>query len=146
VIDRLRRDPGATLASSARRRSRLYWTAARGARRFIAKNDPELTADLWVTEALMARARELDRASATARSTTSSSPTTAGAGRAGGSIERARESLNEALRWSKGRRAAPLVSSPRRWRSGSRTRGVRETAAAGAAVDVDAAPDQRLGT
>lgn len=125
----------------------LYWTAAAwGAAISADKNDPELAADQSLVESLMRRALELDDCFG------------AGAihdfyiaydgGRpaaAGGSADRARRSMENALRCSRGRRAAPLVSFAETVSVGAQDKAEFEGLLKRAlAIDVNADPDQRL--
>lgn len=90
----------------------LYWTAASwGARISQAKDDPTLSADLPSVERLMSRARALDPGFGDGAIFDfyivwdGARPAAAG-----GSAARAEAALAEALRYARGRRAAPFVA------------------------------------
>ncbi|HSP05958.1 MAG TPA: TRAP transporter TatT component family protein [Acidobacteriota bacterium] len=125
----------------------LYWTAAAWAARIsLNKEDPELSADLRLTETMMKRALDLDE--------------TFGAGAihdffityegsrpasAGGSIERARRHMDRALEISGGKRVAPLVSYAEAVLVGEQNRAEFEKMLQQAlALDPDSAPSERL--
>jgi predicted anti-sigma-YlaC factor YlaD len=125
----------------------LYWTAlAWGAAISLNKTDSELGADLPQVEALMRRALELDESYGQGAihdffiAYEGGRPTAAG-----GSVERARESLTRALQLSSGQRAAPLVSFAETVDVGLQDRPEFERLLNQAlAIDVDALPEQRL--
>jgi predicted anti-sigma-YlaC factor YlaD len=125
----------------------LYWTAAAwGAAISLDKTNPALSADLPKVEALIRRAFELNAEF--------------GAGilydfmivyeggrpaAAGGSIDRARESLTRAVQLSSGRRAAPLVSFAETVDVAIQDRvEFKKLLDQALAVNIDDAPDQRL--
>ncbi|MGV8075523.1 MAG: TRAP transporter TatT component family protein [Syntrophobacteraceae bacterium] len=125
----------------------LYWTAtAWGAAISLDKTDTELGADLPLVEALMRRALELDETYG--MGTLHDFYIAYEGGRpvaAGGSAERARESLVRALELSGGRRAAPLVSFAETVDVGLQDRAEFERLLNQAlAIDVNALPKQRL--
>ena len=90
----------------------LYWTAAAwGAAISINKTDVALSADLPLVEALIRRALELDESFGSGTIYDFLIVYEGGMpAAAGGSIERARQSLERALLLAHGHRAAPLVS------------------------------------
>lgn len=110
---KLRKDPAAALAVATRADvPLLYWTAAPwAAATSLSKEDPELTADQGLFEALMRRALALDETFGHGSvhdffiSWEGGRPAAAG-----GSPDRARTHLKQAMTLSDGRRAAPLVS------------------------------------
>ena len=125
----------------------LYWTAlAWGAAISLNKTDTELGADLPQVEAIMRRALELDESYGQGAihdffiAYEGGRPTAAG-----GSVERARESLARALQLSGGQRAAPLVSFAETVDVGLQDRAEFERFLNQAlAIDVNALPEQRL--
>ncbi|MBI5015507.1 MAG: TRAP transporter TatT component family protein [Deltaproteobacteria bacterium] len=125
----------------------LYWTAASwGAAISLAKHDPELSADLSLTAALMERALALDEGFGLGAAHDFFIAYDGGRpAAAGGSAERARRHLERALVLAKGQRAAPLVTFAETVSVGTQNR-LEFTRLLGEAlaVDVDAAPDQRL--
>jgi predicted anti-sigma-YlaC factor YlaD len=127
--------------------AQLYWTAlAWGAAIALNKTDTELGADLPVVEALMHRARELE--DGFDRGVIHDFYIVYEGGRpaaAGGSVERARQSLARALELSDGHRAAPLVSFAETVDVGTQDRAEFEKRLNQAlAIDVNALPEQRL--
>lgn len=109
----LRKDPAQALGSLTREDvPLLFWTAAAwGSAISLAKNDPELTADISEVGALLGRALELDEAYE--GGVIHELLIAYDGGRpaaAGGSEERARGHLEAAMRLSRGTRAAPLVT------------------------------------
>lgn len=125
----------------------VYWTAASwGAAISLSKEDPEMTADQGLVEALALRALALDEGFS------------AGAlhdffiawdgGRpvsAGGSPQRAREHLDRALALSGGHRAAPLISYAESVLVAAQSRpAFEETLKKALAIDPDAEPEFRL--
>ncbi len=145
---RLREDAPAALAPMRKIDvPALYWTgAAWGAAISTAKNDPELAADLSLAEALMHRALELDECFGDGAIHDFYIAYEGGRpAAAGGSVERARRSLEDSLRCSGGKRAAPLVSFAETVAVGAQDKKEFETLLRRAlAIDVNAAPDQRL--
>ncbi len=125
----------------------LYWTAAAwGAAISLDKTDTELAADLPLVEELMHRARELDEGFGLGAiydfyiAYDGGMPASAG-----GSVDRARESMARALYFAGGHRAAPLVSFAETVDVGIQDRAEFEKLLNQAlAVDVNALPDQRL--
>lgn len=146
--ERLRQDPRRALADMNKNDvPALYWTAAAwGAAISAAKNDPELTADQSLVDALMRRARELDDCFNLGAIHDFFIVYEGGRPAAGGgSVERARRSLEDALRCSKGRRAAPLVSFAETVSVASQDRAeFHRLLEEALAIDVNAEPDQRL--
>jgi hypothetical protein len=146
--ERLRRDPQRALADMDKKDVRaLYWTAAAwGAAISAAKNDPELTADQSLVDALMRRARDLDDCFDLGAIHDFFIAYEGGRPAAGGgSVERARRSLEDALRCSKGHRAAPLVSFAETVSVANQDRAEFQRLLNEAlAVDVNVEPDQRL--
>ena len=111
--DLLRSDPAKALAPMGKKDvPLLYWTAAAwGAAISLDKTNPALSVDLPGVEAIIRRALELDDKFGSG--TIYDFMIVYEGGRpaaAGGSIDRARESLARAIELSGGRRAAPLVS------------------------------------
>lgn len=108
----LRKEPKSAVARMQKKDvPLLYWTAAAWAARIsLNKEDPELSADIPLTEAMMRRALELDESFgdgaihdffiAYEGSRTSS----------GGSVEQARRHFDFAMRISRGKRVGPLVT------------------------------------
>lgn len=148
LVEALRADPQAALAPFGKADvPLLYWTAAAwGAAISLNKTDAALTADLSLTEALMHRALELDEGFGLGSiydfyiAYEGGRPTSAG-----GSIERARESLTRSLKFSGGHRAAPFVSFAETVDVGIQNKAEFEKFLKEAlAVDVDAVPEQRL--
>lgn len=144
----LRSDPKSALARFRKADvPQLYWTAAAwGAAISLDKTDTELGADLPQVEAIMRRALELDEGFG--RGAIQDFFIVYEGGRpasAGGSVERARESLARALVLSGGHRAAPLVSFAETVDVGLQDRadfvGRLNQALA---IDVNAVPEERL--
>jgi hypothetical protein len=110
--DRLHRDPQAAVSKLRKPHVPLiYWTAiAWGAAISISKDDPELSADQNLVEALMQRALALDEA--WERGSIHDFFISYEGGRAsiGGSLAKAREHFERARQLSQGFRVAPLVS------------------------------------
>jgi len=145
---RLRADPEVILADTRREDvPLLYWTAAAwGAAISISKEDPELTADLSLTEALMRRALLLDEGFGLGAihdffiAYEGGRPSAAG-----GSLEKARAHLERALALCKEQRAAPLVSFAETVSVGTQNRKeFQELLARALAVNADEVPQQRL--
>jgi hypothetical protein len=109
---RLRTDPSGVLARTRKSQVRLlYWTAAAWAAVMsISKEDPELTADQSLIEAMMRRGLELDEGYEYGAFHDFFISYEGGRSSVGGSIEQARQHLERALALAKGRRAWPLVS------------------------------------
>ena len=145
---RLRSDPASAVLELEKRDVPLvYWTAAAwGAAISLSKEDPELTADQGLVEALARRALVLDE------------PFSFGAihdfliawdgGRpasAGGSVRRAKENLDRAVELSHGQRAAPFVSYAEAVLVAAQSRpAFEETLGKALAIDPDAEPGFRL--
>ena len=132
--DLLRSDPARALAPMGKKDvPLLYWTAAAwGAAISLDKTNPALSVDLPGVEALIRRALELDDKFGSG--TIYDFMIVYEGGRpaaAGGSIDRARESLARAIELSGGRRAAPWflllkrLTSPRRTGLSSRNCSIR---------------------
>ncbi|MGA2936840.1 MAG: TRAP transporter TatT component family protein [Syntrophobacteraceae bacterium] len=146
--DLLESDPEKALAAFGKKDvALLYWTAAAwGAAISLDKTNPALSADLPKVEALIRRALELNAEF--------------GAGilydfmivyeggrpaAAGGSTDRARDSLTRAVQLSAGRRAAPLVSFAETVDVAIQDRvEFKKLLDQALAVNIDDAPDQRL--
>jgi predicted anti-sigma-YlaC factor YlaD len=110
--ERLRRDPEAALARMKKEHvPLLYWTAAAwGAAIALKVNDSELSADQKLAEALARRALALDETWDAGTIHDFFIAYEAGRASVGGSIERAREHFERALRIANGRRAFPYVT------------------------------------
>jgi predicted anti-sigma-YlaC factor YlaD len=146
--DLLSSDPVKALAPMCKKEvPLLYWTAAAwGVAISLDKTNSALSVDLPRVEALIRRALELDE--------------TFGSGAiydfmivyeggrpaaAGGSIDRARESLARAIKLSGGRRAAPLVSFAETVDVSMQDRvEFKKLLDQALAINIDDAPDQRL--
>jgi predicted anti-sigma-YlaC factor YlaD len=125
----------------------LYWTAmAWGAAIALNKTDTELGAGLPQVEALMKRARELDEGYEQGAIYDFFIVYEGGRpAAAGGSVERARDSLERALQLSKGLRAAPLVSFAETVDVGLQNRAeFIKLLKQALAINVNALPEQRL--
>ena len=111
VREGLRRDPRATLARMQRRHvPLLYWTATAWAGALSLKlNDPELSADQPLVEALARRALELEPCWGLGSVHEFFVSWEAARSTIGGSIERAREHYAQDLACAQGRRAFPYV-------------------------------------
>ena len=144
----LRSDPNAALARFRKKDvPQLYWTAmAWGAAIALNKTDIELGADLPQVEVLMRRARELDEGYGQGAIYDFFIVYEGGRpAAAGGSVERARASLVQALKLSGGQRAAPLVSFAETVDVGLQDRAEFEKMLKQAlAVNINALPEQRL--
>lgn len=108
----LGRDPKAALAKAKKKDvPLLYWTAAAWAGAMALKvNDPELSADQPVVEALAHRALELDPCWGLGAVHEFFVSWESGRSTIGGSIERAREHFEQDLACAQGRRAFPYVT------------------------------------
>jgi predicted anti-sigma-YlaC factor YlaD len=108
----LQRDPKAALAGMKRKHvPLLYWTATAWAAAIALKvNDSELSADQPVVEALARRALELDEGWELGSIHEFFISWEAARSSIGGSLERARAHFDEALAFSKGRRAFPYLT------------------------------------
>jgi predicted anti-sigma-YlaC factor YlaD len=146
--DLLRSDPAKALAPMGKKDvPLLYWTAAAwGAAISLDKTNPALSMDLPAVEALIRRALELDDKFGSG--TIYDFMIVYEGGRpaaAGGSIERARESLARAVELSGGRRAAPLVSFAETVDVAAQDRAeFTKLLDQALAINIDDAPDQRL--
>jgi predicted anti-sigma-YlaC factor YlaD len=144
----LRSDPNEALARFRKKDvPQLYWTAmAWGAAIALNKTDLELGADLPQVELLMRRALELDEGYG--QGAICDFFIVYAGGRpaaAGGSVERARASLAQALKLSGGQRAAPLVSFAETVDVGLQDRTEFEKLLKQAlAININALPEQRL--
>jgi len=108
----LQRDPQAAVSKLRKTHvPLLYWTAnAWGAAISISKDDPELTADQNLVEALMQRALALDEAWELGSIHDFFISYEGGRASMGGSLTKAREHFERAKQLSQGTRVAPLVS------------------------------------
>ncbi len=144
----LRANPDSALAPLAREDGPLlYWTgAAWGLLASIAKHDAEVTADLPLAAALMARARELDPGFAGGAIHDFFIAWEGGRPAAGGgSTSRARESFAQAVAASGDRRVSPYVSFAETVSVAEQNRTEFERLLDRAlAMDADAAPEYRL--
>ena len=144
----LRSDPNAALARFRKKDvPQLYWTAmAWGAAIALNKTDIELGADLPQVELLMRRALKLDEGYG--QGAIYDFFIVYDGGRpaaAGGSVERARTSLAQALKLSGGQRAAPLVSFAETVDVGLQDRAEFEKLLNQALeININALPEQRL--
>ena len=144
----LRSDPAKALAPMGKKDvPLLYWTAAAwGAAISLDKTNPALSVDLPGVEALIRRALELDEKFGSG--TIYDFMIVYEGGRpaaAGGSIDRARESLARAIELSGGRRAAPLVSFAETVDVAMQDRAeFKKLLDQALAINIDDAPDQRL--
>jgi len=145
---RLLADPGAAVAVTRRDDvALLYWTAAAwGAAISLAKDNAELAADLQAVEALARRALALDEGFGEGAIHDFFIAFEGGRpAAAGGSAERARAHFQRAVAISRGRRSAPYVALAESVCVGQQNRAEFEALLRQAlAVDVDAAPSQRL--
>lgn len=125
----------------------LYWTAAAWAARIsLNKEDPELSADLPVTEIMMRRAMELEEGFGGGVihdfyiAYEGSRPASAG-----GSSDRARQHMDRSLQISQGKRVGPLVTYAEAVLVGAQKRAEFEKMLQQAlAFDPDSAPSERL--
>ncbi len=110
--ERLRRDPEAALARMKKEHvPLLYWTAAAwGAAIALKVDDSELSADQKLAEALARRALALDETWDAGTIHDFFIAYEAGRASVGGSMERAREHFDRAIRIANGRRAFPYVT------------------------------------
>jgi hypothetical protein len=108
----IRKDPQAALDKLGKTHvPLLYWTAnAWGAAISISKDDPELTADQNLAEALMRRALALDETWEYGSIHDFFISYEGGRASVGGSLTKARVHLERAQQLSQGKRVAPLVS------------------------------------
>lgn len=146
--DLLRSDPGKALAPMSKQEvPLLYWTAvAWGAAISLDKTNPALSCDLPRVEALIRRALELDEKFDSGAIYDFMIVYEGGRpAAAGGSIERARESLARAIELSGGRRAAPLVSFAETVDVAIQDRAeFNKLLERALAINIEDAPDQRL--
>ncbi|MFZ0927392.1 MAG: TRAP transporter TatT component family protein [Syntrophobacteraceae bacterium] len=125
----------------------LFWTAAAwGAAISLDKTNPALSVDLPRVEALIQRALELDESFGSGMIYDFMIVYEGGRpAAAGGSIDRARQSLARAIKLSGGRRAAPLVSFAETVDVAIQDRvEFKELLDRALAINIDDAPDQRL--
>ncbi|MGO9022275.1 MAG: TRAP transporter TatT component family protein [Syntrophobacteraceae bacterium] len=125
----------------------LFWTAAAwGAAISLDKTNPALSVDLPRVEALIQRAVELDESFGSGMIYDFMIVYEGGRpAAAGGSIDRARQSLARAIKLSGGRRAAPLVSFAETVDVALQDRvEFKELLDRALAINTDDAPDQRL--
>jgi len=110
--DRARKDAEAALGKTTKEHvGLLYWTGtALGAAISISKDDPELTADQPLMEALMRRALALDEGYEKGSIHDFFISYEGGRKSVGGSVEKAREHFERSLALSGGTRAWPLVN------------------------------------
>ncbi len=148
IVQALRTDPRAALAPFRKADvPQLYWTAAAwGAAISLDKTNSELAADLPLVQELMHRALELDDGFGLGAIYDFYIVYEGGRpSSAGGSVERARESMAKALHFAAGRRASPLVSFAETVDVGIQDRAEFEKLLNQALeIDVNALPDQRL--
>jgi predicted anti-sigma-YlaC factor YlaD len=143
----LQRDPKAALAGMKREHvPLLYWTATAWAAAIALKvNDPELSADQTVVEALARRALELDEGWELGSIHEFFISWEAARSSIGGSLERARAHFDKALAFSNGRRAFPYLTFAESVSVVRQDRAqFREMLDKALAVDVSRKDDQRL--
>jgi len=145
---RLRADAASAVTELGKKDVPLaYWTAASwGAAISLSKEDPELTADQGLVEALARRALVLDEGfSAGALHDFFIAWDGGRPASAGGSPQRAKEHLDRAVALSGGHRAAPLVSYAESVLVAAQSRAAfEETLKKALSIDPDAAPGFRL--
>jgi predicted anti-sigma-YlaC factor YlaD len=124
----------------------LYWTAGAWAAAIaLAKEDPELAADLAAVEGMMRRALALDEGYALGALHDFFIVYEGSRTSVGGSAEKARQHFERAMALAQGRRAGPLVSFAETVDVAAQDRAEFERLLNQAlAVDPDAAPEQRL--
>ena len=145
--ERLTADPGKALAPMRKEHVRLlYWTAAPWAAAMsLAKEDSSLTADQYLTEAIMRRALAIDEGFDLGSIHDFFISYEAGRSSVGGSTEEARRHFERAVALAGGRRAWPYVSLAEGASVGAQDRKEFEKLLNEAlAIDVDKAPDQRV--
>ncbi len=146
--DLLRSDSAKALAPMRKQDvALLYWTAAAwGAAISLDKTDSALSVDLPRVEAIIRRALELDDKFDSGSIYDFMIAYEGGRpAAAGGSIDRARESLARAIELSAGRRAAPLVSFAETVDVAIQDRAeFKKLLGQALAINIDDAPDQRL--
>jgi predicted anti-sigma-YlaC factor YlaD len=144
----LRSDPAAALARLGKEQvPLLYWTAAAwGSAISLALHDADLAADLPLTAALMGRALELDEGFGLGAAHDFFIAYDGGRpASAGGSAASARKHLERALQIAGTRRVAPRVTFAESVSVGTQNRAeFTRLLQEALAIDVDAAPDQRL--
>jgi len=144
----LKSDPAKALAPFGQKDvALLYWTGvAWGAAISLDKTNPALSTGLPEVEALIRRALELDAEFGAGMLYDFMIVYEGGRPAAGGgSLDCARENLGRAIELSGGRRAAPLVSFAETVDVATQDRAeFKELLARALAIDIDAAPDQRL--
>jgi predicted anti-sigma-YlaC factor YlaD len=146
--DQLRNDPDAALAKATKKNvPLLYWTGAAWAAAFaIDKADAEMSADQTLMEKIMRRALALDEGFEMGSIHDFFISWEGGHGEAGGSYAKARRHFERAIALSKGLRAGPYVSYAEVVTVGTQNkREFQETLNAALKIDVNRAPDQRLG-
>jgi predicted anti-sigma-YlaC factor YlaD len=147
VTDRLRTDPGAALADvKADEVAALYWAGASwGLAISHGKNRPDLLADIDAVRALLGRALELEPGFENGMIYQAMILIDSLPEYMGGSVDRAREDLERAVELSGGHQAAPWVSFAESVSVMNQDREEFEAMLdAALAVDLDAAPEQRL--
>jgi predicted anti-sigma-YlaC factor YlaD len=145
--DRLRKDPDLALAKTTRKDVPLLnWTgSAWGAAFAINKADSELSADQGLIEKLLQRALALDEAWGKGAIHDVFITWEGGRASTGGSIERAREHFERAVRLADGRRASPFVTFAEVVSVGTQNKKeFLQMLDQALQVDIDKAPDERL--
>ena len=124
----------------------LYWTAGASAAAIsLAKDDPELSADLPVVEAMMRRALALDETYGLGAIHDFFLAYEGSRASVGGSVERAREHFARAMAIAQSKRVAPLVSLAETVAVAAQDRAEFERLLRQAlAFDADSVPEQRL--
>jgi predicted anti-sigma-YlaC factor YlaD len=144
----LKTDPSKALAPFGRKDvPLLYWTAVSwGAAISLDKTNAALSADLPSVEAMVVRAMELDREFDEGVLYDFMIAYEGGRPAAGGgSIDRAREALDQAVKLSRGRRAAPLVSFAETVDISIQDKAeFKKLLDQALAIDINSAPDQKL--
>jgi predicted anti-sigma-YlaC factor YlaD len=146
--DQLRKDPDAALAQVTKKNvPLLYWTGAAWAAAFaIDKADAEMSADQTLMEKVMQRTLALDEGFEMGSIHDFFISWEGGHAEAGGSYEKARRHFERAIVLSKGLRAGPYVSYAEVVSIGTQNKKeFQETLNAALKIDINRAPDQRLG-